>query len=327
MMAVAVKDYYETLGVSRQATQKEIKSAFRKLARQYHPDVNKDKPDALEKFKEINEANEVLSDPEKRKKYDELGPQWEQYAQWEAAGKPGASPFGFGGGSPNVHYQTVSPEELEAMFGNRTPFSDFFNTFFSDASMPGGQARSGAPQPRAVRGSDMQTEMEISLAEAYRGTTRTLEMQEGRSTRRVEVKIPAGITDGGKVRVAGQGGRGHGASSGDLFITVHIRPERGITRSGDDLRVRVPVPLTTALLGGSVEVPTLRGRPVELTIPAHTQNGTTMRMRGLGMPHLRGEGHGDLLAEIDVRLPQHLSDEARQAAQALRDALSTTQDS
>src|SRR5579864_4093451 len=196
-MATTFKDYYATLGVPRTATEKEIHSAFRKLARKYHPDINHEK-DAEQRFKEINEAHEVLGDPEKRRKYDELGPRWQEYEAWERAGKPGQNPFGqqAGGG---FEYRTVSPDELEDLFGDSAPFSDFFETFFGGSSRgfntgsafgSGGRA-SGRVTSR--RGEDIEGETEISLAEAYSGTTRTVELDLGGRRRRVEVSIPAGI--------------------------------------------------------------------------------------------------------------------------------------
>jgi DnaJ-class molecular chaperone len=292
------------LGVPRTATEKDIKSAFRKLARQHHPDVNPNDPQAAERFREINEAREVLSDPEKRRLYDELGPDWQRY---EAA--PGAGPSG-----PNVRteYRTVSPDDLEDLFGSDSPFSSFYQDLFSGS----GAGRAGAgPLP----GEDVEAETTITLEEAYRGTTRRLEMQTPQGTRRVEVSIPPGVRDGARVRVAGQGGQGRGGGpAGDLYIRVHIRPHPTFRREGDDLSVRVQVPLDVALLGGEVMVPTLRGKPVSLKVPPETQNGTRLRLRGLGMPKARGQGSGDLYAEVDVRLPVPLTPEVRELAERLR---------
>ncbi len=320
-MTTKFKDYYDVLGVARTATQKEIKAAFRKLARKYHPDVNHHDPGALEKFKEANEAHEVLADPEKRRKYDELGPQWEQYESWERAGKPGTSPFGTGGGRGGPEYRTVSADELEELFGDRAPFSDFFNTFFGGGGGFRGNSPAGRRTPVARRGEDVEGSVEISLDEAYHGTSRTVEMNDGRSIRRVEVKIPAGIATQGRVRAAGQGSPGRGAGTrGDLYIRVTIRPHPTMTREGDDIRVRVTVPLGTALLGGEVSVPTPSGRHVKLVIPANTQNGAQLRLHGLGMPRLHGGGHGNLYAEVDVRLPVPLNEAGRHAAEQLRDA-------
>lgn len=322
-MPTKPRDYYEILGVKRDATQKEIDSAFRRLARKYHPDVNPD-PQAAEKFKEINEAHEVLGDPEKRRKYDQFGARWEEYQRWEAAGRPGGEfPFGFatGPGGAQVEYRTVDVEDLEDLFGSASPFSEFFHSMFGRA------AGSGRTQfrTRPRRGEDVEGETTITLEDAYWGTTRTVELADPRGTRRVQVRIPPGIRDGARVRAAGQGGPGDaGGPPGDLYVRVHIAPHPTFVREGDDLRVRVPVPLDVALLGGEVEVPTIKGTRVKLQVPPGTQNGTRLRLRGLGMPHLRGGGYGDLYAEVDVRLPVPLTEEVRRAAEALRDAVRGT---
>jgi DnaJ-class molecular chaperone len=332
-VATTFQDYYAILGVPRTATQKEIKAAFRKLARKHHPDLNQNDSSAESKFKEINEANEVLSDPEKRRKYDELGPRWREYEAWEKAGKPGSSPFGGspfgrggagGNGGPQVEYRTVSPEDLEGMFGDADPFSDFFYSMFGQsggaATQPrrgrGGRTRTAPPR----RGQDVEGTTEITLDEAYSGTTRTLEIvDETGRTRRLEVRIPAGVADGARVRAAGQGGQGSsGAAAGDLFVTVHVRPHPRFVREGDNLRTVVEVPLDTALLGGEVAVPTLRGTTAQLRIAPAAQNGARLRLRGLGMPKLRGGGHGDLIAEINVRLPAQLTPAAKKLADELR---------
>jgi len=308
-MPTTYKDYYQILGVPKNAGEKEIKAAFRKLARKYHPDVNTGDPQAEARFKEINEANEVLSDPEKRRRYDEIGPDWQHYEAFQRAGGQG---FPFGGG--RVQYRTMTPEEMEGLFGNTDPFSDFFYSMF-------GQGIGGAPRSgRTVRqrGEDVEGETTISLEEAYRGATRTVEFDGAGRKRRVEVKIPAGISEGARVRAAGQGGAGSGgAAAGALYMRVHIEPHPVFTRTGNDVRLRVAVPLKTALLGGEANVPTPKGVDVRLKIPPETQNGRIFRLRGLGMPKLRGGGHGDLLAEVDVRLPVPLSRELRELAENL----------
>jgi curved DNA-binding protein len=331
IVATTFQDYYGILGVPRTATQKEIKTAFRKLARKHHPDLNQNDSEAERKFKEINEANEVLSDPEKRRKYDELGPRWREYEAWEKAGKPGTSPFGgppFGGGGrgsaggnggPQVEYRTVSPDELEGMFGDADPFSDFFHSMFgrSAGAAPRSRGRTRAAPPR--RGQDVEGSAEITLEEAYSGTTRTVELaDETGRTRRLEVKIPAGVADGARVRAAGQGGQGSsGAGAGDLYVGVQVRPHPRFKRESDNLRTTVEVPLDVALLGGEVPVRTLRGTTVELRVPPGTQNGTKLRLRGLGMPKRHG-GHGDLIAEVNVRLPAQLTPATKRLAEELR---------
>ena len=308
-MAAAFRDYYEVLGVPRTASAKEIKSAFRKLARQYHPDVNAGDAAAEARFKEVNTANEVLSDASKRKKYDELGPDWEHYDAWDKAGRPGHTPFGAGTGP---RYQTVSPGEFADLFGGQgfgargfspqgfsAPGVDGLGDLFG--GMFGVAGRGGAAP---LRGQDIEGETEISLEEAYRGTTRTTELASNAGSRKVEVKIPAGISDGARVRVKGQGPAGTaGGAAGDLFIRVKVRPHPRFKREGNNIRLSVKMPLRAAIAGGEVEVKTPAGKRVNLKIPRETQNGKVLRMRGLGMPHLGGGGHGDLLAEVEVELP------------------------
>jgi curved DNA-binding protein len=328
-MSARVRDYYEVLGVPRTASQKDIRAAFRRLARQHHPDVNPSDPAAAERFKEINEANEVLSDPEKRRKYDELGPDWRQYEQWEQAGRPGGAPPGgspgSGGGRAGagpfgqgrrVEYRTTSPEDLEDLFGSESPFSDFFYDLYGRGGPEGGRGFNAGPLP----GEDVEAETTITLEEAFRGTERMLEMQTPEGPRRIEVSLPAGIRDGARVRVAGQGAPGRGGGpAGDIYVRVHIRPHAVFRREGDDLYVRVQVPLDVALLGGEVPVPTLAGGSVSLKVPPETQNGTRLRLRGLGMPRVGREGRGDTYAEVDVRLPAPVPPEARELAEKLRE--------
>jgi curved DNA-binding protein len=324
-MPTAFQDYYAILGVPKTATQKEIKAAFRKAARKHHPDLNQNDPAAERRFKEINEANEVLSDPKKRSLYDEVGPRWREYETWDKAGRPGPSPFGgagagFGGnaGGPQVEYRTVSPDELESMFGDADPFSDFFHSMFgrSGGGATGRTRSRGRVAPQ--RGDDVEGTADISLEEAYTGTKRTIELTGSGRTRRVEVSIPAGVADGARVRAAGQGGAGSsGAGSGDLYVRVRVVSHPRFTRDGSDLREQVEVPLDVALLGGEIPVRTLRGTTAQLRIPPTTQNGARLRLRGLGMPNLRGGGHGDLIAEVIVRLPTQLTPAISRLAEAL----------
>ncbi len=307
------KDYYETLGVGKDASEKDIKRAFRKMARQYHPDVNPGDAQSEERFKEINEAYEVLSDSEKRRKYDQLGSAWKDWDR--TGGRPGDFDWGnwsTGGPGQGVHVQYGTPEDLQDMFGGGSPFSDFFTQIFGGMGGAGG-ARAGARpggsggfQRRAPtrRGRDYEQEVEISLREAYQGTTRILQ----KDGRRLEVKIPPGSHSGTRVRMSGEGGAGAGGGeSGDLYLRVNVTPDPQFEREGDDLRVMVPVDLYTPILGGKARVPTLSG-PVMLTIPAGTQNGRTFRLRGKGMPQLkRPDQHGDLYAQVDVQLPTSLT--------------------
>ncbi len=321
-----VKDYYQILGVSKNADDKEIKKAYRKLARQYHPDVNPGDEQAEQRFKEISEAYTVLSDPEKRKKYDRFGAQWEQY---ERAGVNPDDFGGFGGfgGPRGGTSRTVTPEEFEQMFGGgfgrasgASGFSDFFESLFGGAGTRQ-RTTQGTPfdgfstQPRTRRGQDMETPVEITLEEAFRGTSRTLQREGGR---RIVVDIPPGVQTGSRVRVSGEGGQGLGGPAGDLYLVVQVKPHDRFAWDGNDLTTQVDVDLYTAVLGGEVEVPTLE-RPVLLTIPAGTQNGKRFRLRGLGMPKLRTpDRRGDLYAEVNVVLPEKLTPQERKLFEQLR---------
>ncbi len=301
------KDYYKVLGVTKTADEKEIKSAFRKLAQKYHPDKNPGDKAAEDRFKEINEAYEVLGDAQKRQRYDQLG---SSYNQWERSGRPGGgfdwgqwSQYAGGQGGQRVEYQ-----DLNEMFGGGGGFSDFFNMLFGGARGFGGAGFGGQG---LGRGEDMEQPIEITLVEAYGGATRTLT----KGGRRLIGKIPRGARTGTKVRIKGEGGPGQ--TPGDLYLVVSVQPDERFTRDGDDLRVEVPVDLYTALLGGEARVPTLSG-DVVLTIPAETQNGKTFRLSGRGMPKLRApDTHGDLLARISVRMPTHLSDKERELIREL----------
>jgi DnaJ-class molecular chaperone len=329
-MAVEYKDYYTTLGVKRGASQDEIRKVYRKLARQYHPDVNPNNPAAEEKFKEVNEAYEVLSDPEKRKKYDELGAHWKEYEQWQRAGGRGEPPYGaqgpfagarpFGGGSGQYQYYSVSPEHLEDILGGQSPFSDFFTQFFGGrggmggvGGMPGARGGVRVRAARPQRGESYEATLEIPLADAYDGATRVLQLQgpDGQP-KRLEVKIPAGIAEGQTIRLAGQGAPGP-AGPGDLLVHVHILPDPRFERAGVDLRERVAVPLVIAVLGGEAPAPLPNGKRVMLTIPAGTQNGRVFRLRGKGMPRLTTTERGNLYAEVAVELPGRLTPEQRAA--------------
>ncbi len=315
-MAVDYKDYYKILGVDKKATEKEIRQAYRKLARKYHPDVNPGDKTAEEKFKEINEANEVLSDPEKRKKYDELSTYYQQYGRMPGAG---TGSMGRDGGV-RYEYRTVNPEDLNDLFGGQSPFSDFFETFFgsSFAGQPDIRTRTGGPRsPRATIGQDIESSVEVTLAEAYQGVTRIFELTDiDGSSKRIEVKIPAGVDEGSRIRIAGQGGQGT-AGRGDLYLRIHILPDPRFTREGTTLRTTVEVPLATAVLGGEVRVTTPDGRGLMLRIPPETPNGKSFRLRGQGMPQLgQPDKRGDLYAEVSVVLPTHLNDEQRRLFEA-----------
>ncbi len=319
------KDYYATLGVAKTASEKEVKQAFRKLARKYHPDVNPGDKTAESKFKEINEAYEVIGDPEKRKKYDELGSNWKAYEQAQQAGggfDPRQWGGNFGGGGSQGGYRTVTPEEMRDLFGNEDPFSDFFHAFFSGGGEPQARARGARGSARAPRphgGRDVEHAIDLSLEDVYRGTTRRLSLQHDGHSRTVDVRIPAGVGEGSRVRVPGEGEQGaNGGTSGDLYLRIHLTPDSRFERKGQDLYSKVRVPVTTAVLGGEAEVPNLGGRPIRLRVPAGTQNGQVFRLKGKGMPLVgKPSEFGDLYATVEAELPRELSPEERTHYEAL----------
>jgi DnaJ-class molecular chaperone len=314
------KDYYATLGVAKTATDKEIKQAFRKLARKFHPDVNPGDKSAESRFKEINEAYEVLGDAEKRRKYDELGANWRAYehAADQGGPPPGFEQFWQTGGRGGT-YRTVSPEEMQDLFGDDNPFSDFFKTFFGG----GGQARHSTgrtPRNRVRAGSDVEHPIELTLDEAFQGTQRRLSLKHDGHSRTIDVRIPAGVRDQARVRVSGEGQPGsNGGKAGDLYLRIQLKPHAVFTREGDDLATRVTVPLTTAVLGGEVAVPSIGGGSVRLKVPPTTQGGQRFRLRGQGMPVSSKSGdRGDLYVTVDVQLPKALTDEQRKHFEALQ---------
>lgn len=313
------KDYYKILGVDKNADEKEIKKAYRKLAREYHPDVNPGNKQAEARFKEANEAYEVLGDADKRQKYDRLG------ANWNAFQSAGRDPSGFdwsqwttaGSGGPRVNMQYGDLNDLFGQGGGG--FSEFFQSIFGGVGGQGGAAgapfgRGPAGQPRPARGRDIEHPVEVTLEEAFNGTQRVLAID----NRRIEIKIPPGVRTGSKVRVAGEGQPGAaGGSAGDLFLVVQVLPHASFERKGDDLQTETPIDLYTALLGGEVIVSTLTGKAT-LNIPAGTQPGQIFRLRGQGMPHLREPSQrGNLLVKVQVRLPKQLNDRQRQLFQEL----------
>ncbi|MEA4812343.1 MAG: J domain-containing protein [Anaerolineaceae bacterium] len=306
------KDYYKTLGVPKTATEDEIKKAYRKLAREWHPDINKDKPNAEDKFKEINEAYQALSDKDKRAKYDQFGSSWQQYQQH--GGRP--EDFDYGpwrpSGQGGASYRTVTPEEMEGIFsgaGGMGGFSDFFETLFGGMGGFGGNfnARtnsrgSASPRGRSYQQNPMapviEQELEISLQEAFSGTTRQMGMQGGTMQ---DVKIPAGVDTGSRVRLRGF------ADGQDVYLRIKVVPDSKFTREGSNLRVTIPIDLYTAILGGEVNVPTL-AKNLVLTVPAGTDSGKTFRLRGQGMPQLKNpEQKGDLLATVQIHLPHKMT--------------------
>ena len=301
---MAKRDYYEVLGVARNAPDKEIRNAYRKLARKLHPDLNPGDKTAEAKFKEVIEAYEVLSDSEKRKKYDRYGHDW---AKVEAAEKAGASVGDFGGfGRPGqrVDFGAFAADDLGDLF---------------EQLLGGFAGRAASRQSRSRRGQDADYGVSVSLEEAFSGTTRTIQIQRPNGNlQTLEVKIPAGVRDGSRVRVAGKGSPGLGdAPPGDLYLVVKVLHNDRFRREGDDLYTVVDVALHTALLGGEVHVPTPKGSRLALKLPAETQNGKRFRLAGQGMPHLSGSGRGDLYAEVKVVLPTHLTERERQLVSEL----------
>jgi curved DNA-binding protein len=321
------KDYYSTLGVSKTATQEDIKKAFRKLARKYHPDVNPGDAAATEKFKEISEANEVLSDLEKRQKYDQFGSQWQQYektggrpedfnwSQWQAG--PGAS----------YSYRTVTPEEFSEMFGggggegHEGHFSSFFETLFGGAGRPSAAGAQAGPEfqyrRRPRHGRDIDYTLTVTLEEAFHGGSRILEWDTGR---KIEAKVPPGVKTGSKLKLKAQGEPGQGGGdSGDLLLHLEVLPHERFVRDGDNLSLNLPVDLFTLLLGGKITVSGL-DRAVKLDIPPGTANGRVFRLKGLGMPHLKNpQQRGDLLVKVEAVLPEHLSEREKELVQQWRD--------
>ena len=335
------KDLYSVLGVPRTATEKEIRTAYRKLARQHHPDVNPGDASAEARFREINAAYEVLSDAEKRKKYDKYGDKWEYADQIEEAQRQRAERFGGGNGG----YQQFEINDL----GDLSDLGDLGSVFGNLFRRGGAGGRGGAGtayRTATRRGADVQQPVEVTLEEAFHGTTRMIEMVateqcptcggsgeiagatchtcQGAGVvqrpRRIEVKIPAGVANGSKVRIAKEGQPGiGGGQKGDLLLVVSVRPHPRFERRGDDLYEDVDVPVTTAALGGEAEVPTMTAR-VMLKIPPTTQNGKAFKLSGLGMPKLGRDGRGDLYARVRVRMPESLTDEQRKAFEELRAA-------
>jgi curved DNA-binding protein len=313
------KDYYKILGVDRKATQKDIKSAYRKLALQYHPDRNPDDASAEDKFKEINEAYQVLSDKEKRAHYDRLG---SAYSSWERGGGGGGFNWedwttGAPGGVRVEYSGNIG--DLGDLFGGAGGFSDFFRSIFGgmggmrqtpniDPSRVRGQNARGASQPRRFEHT-----VQISLAEAYHGSSRQIEL----NGRRLEVKIPAGARTGTKVRMKGAGPKPPRGNAADIYLVIQVAEDPRFTRKGDDLYTDASIDLYQAVLGGEIKVPTM-GKEVVLKIPAGTQPGQAMRLKGRGMPKIKSpKDFGNLYVKIDVSLPKKLSAEEKKLFEEL----------
>lgn len=365
---MAQKDYYKTLEVQRNATEQEIKSSYRRLARKYHPDVNKDNPQAADHFKEINEAYEVLGDGDKRRKYDQWGPDWEKYE------RAGFSPNSNGGGSSsggtasynynkapmggygdifdsifgtknagNKTAQTQQPRSNSSFRVNQAPGT---NPATNPQADPFGYGRTNSTRPQ--RGEDVEQVVEITLEEALAGATRQMQiptaetcsscsgtglragmrcqscMGQGllQKSKRLEVRIPAGVDEGTKVKVSGEGRPGvSGGPAGDLLLVVKLLPHPAFTRKGSDLHSVANVPLYTAVLGGEIVVTSPKGNKFALSVPPETQNGKIFRLTGQGMPVLNGAvgARGDLYVKVEVALPSNLSGEEKRLFQQLKD--------
>jgi curved DNA-binding protein len=308
-MPVLFRDYYEALGVPKTATAEEIRSAFRKLARKYHPDVAKDKKAAEEKFKEINEAYEVLGDPEKRKKYDQLGADWNRPGgfqpppDWQGQGQqPGGGFYQWGGDGGGVQFEF-----------DGTGFSDFFEAFFG-----GGRGRSafggfGGRRATAERGADVEADIMVTLEEALHGSTRTVSLRRAGSDKveNYQVKIPRGVHEGQRIRLRGQGEAGvRGGKSGDLFLRVRLAKHPDFAVEGSDLIHEVRIEPWCAVLGSELLVPTLEGK-VRLKIPPGTQGGQRFRLRERGLPGVSGK-RGDLYVEVQINIPKKVTEGERQ---------------
>lgn len=312
------KDYYKILGVSKDASQDDIKKAYRKLAVKYHPDKNPDDKQAQNRFQEIGEAYQVLADPEKRKKYDQLGANWKQY---ENAGAGGFDFSQFGGQGGRQYSYQGDFGGFEDLFGGAGGgFSDFFNAFFGRA---GGRKSSGFGRAQQSRkGQDYRSEVQISLYDAYFGTSRILNA----NGQKLKVNIKPGAYDGQELRLKGKGGAGlNGGPSGDIYITVRVSDDPNIQRNGNDLIQTVDVDLYTAVLGGKTEVNTLAGK-MNINIPAGSQNGKKFRLRGKGMPdYKKKDVYGDLYVKLNVRIPQKLNKEEKKLFEQLQAIRQKTQ--
>jgi len=323
---MAGKDYYQILGVSRTASEKEIKQAYRSLARKHHPDLNPGDKSSEAKFKEINAAYEVLSNPEKRKKYDQFGDQWEYAEQFAKSEGQRRVRWDFGKGGTTFEY------------GDLGGFGDIFSSLFGDSGI--GSRMKRGPRP----GQDIESSIEVTLEEAYHGSTRVIQLQTeepctacggtGRVGNRVcticngaggkvipkrlEVKIPTGVRDGSRIRIAGEGGPGlAGGKKGDLYLVAKILPHKLFERKGDDLYTEVSVPLATVMLGGEVRLPALDGN-ISLKIPPETQNGKVFRLAGKGMPQLSNNKYGNMFAKVKVVLPTNLNEEEKKLFKKLQ---------
>ncbi len=305
------KDYYKILGVSKTATQDEIKKAYRKLAVKYHPDKNQGDKAAEAKFKEANEANEVLSKPDKRKQYDELGENWQNYQQAGGYANYGGGSAGGGSRRSNGGAGGFSTEDF---YGGGGQFSDFFESIFGGGGMPGAGGRTSGGGRRASKGEDLMAEMHITLEEAFHGASRQVTIGDSK----VNMKLKPGVSEGQLLRLKGKGEPGrNGGANGDLLITMHILPNNKFERKENDLYFDQPIDLYTAVLGGKIAVQSI-SKTVNMTIPAGTDSNKTFRLKGLGMPHYKDpETFGDAYVRVVIQTPKNLSKEEKELFEQL----------
>ena len=304
------KDYYKTLDVDPKADHREIKKAYRKLARKCHPDVNQNDSAAARKFSDLNEAYEVLSDPEKREKYDQFGSQWQRYQHTDGRDEDFNWDNQQSTSAQGQTYKTVDPKAFEELFGTAGEYSDFFENLFGRGNQE--QTDKGQQFYHGVhpqKGRDLEHQVQLSLTEAFNGTSRVLEWEDGR---KIDVKIPRGVKSGSRVRIKGQGGQVTDKnSSGDLFLKIKVLPDKRLLRDNDDLKITISVDMFTMLLGGKVPVSGI-DRSVNLDIPPETRNGRIFRLKKMGMPTMKHpDQRGNLYVTVETILPQNLSAEEK----------------
>lgn len=304
---MAYIDYYKILGVDKSATQDDIKKAYRKLARKLHPDLNPDDKEAEKKFKELNEANEVLSNPENRAKYDKYGENWKHGEEYEKARQQ----------QRQYQQQNYGGSGFSgADFGEGEDFSDFFQSMFGGSGGGFGRNSRGSSSGK-FKGQDVHAELNLNLKDAAETHPQTFEI----NGKKVRITIPAGVYDGQQIKLKGHGNPGfNGGPNGDLYITFNIPADPAFERIGDDLKTKVSIDLYTAVLGGDVKVNTLNGS-VSLKVKPETQNGTTVRLKGKGFPVYKKEGQsGDLFVTYEVKLPTHLTDKQKELFEQLKNS-------
>ncbi len=293
------KDYYKTLGVEKDATQEEIKKAYRKLALKFHPDRNPNNKSSEEKFKEITEANEVLSNPEKRKKYDQLGSNWKQYEHAGGGMNDWYNQYSSGGQGSSFKFEG----DLGDLFGNVGGFSDFFESFFGGRRS---QQHTGGSSAQIPKGSDYEADLNLTFEEAYNGTSRQINID----GRKLKIIIEPGTREGKKLRLKNQGAASKGGGErGDLYLKLHILDHPFYEVKDDDLYYNLDVDLYTAVLGGKIQITTVDGKKINLTIPKESENGKLLKIKNMGMKKSNGKSKGDLIVRVTIQIPKNLSSE------------------